>query len=52
MLGVNEPPLDKSNMMPYCVDPVMAVVRFVFNFLASLIIVGAGAYMMLNGKKR
>ena len=52
MLGVREPPVDRSNMMPYCVDPVMAVVRFVFNFLACLVIVGAGAYMMINGKKR
>ena len=52
MLGVREPPANPSNMMPYCVDPVMAVVRFVFNFLASLVIAGAVGYMMLNGKKR
>lgn len=54
LLGVNEPP--KPSQIPdmpyYCVDPALAVVRFVFNLLAGLIIAGAGGYMMLNGKKR
>jgi len=36
----------------YCYDPMVAVIRFVFNLLAELIVVGAGVYMMLNGKKR
>lgn len=36
----------------YCYDPVVAVVRFVFNLLAELVVIGAGAFMMLNGKKR
>lgn len=51
MFGFSVPPVSTSQMMPYCVDPVIAIVRFVFNFLASLVIVGAGTYMMLNGKK-
>jgi hypothetical protein len=36
----------------YCYDPVVAVIRFVFYMLAELVVIGAGVYMMLNGKKR
>ena len=36
----------------YCYNPMVAVVRFVFNLLAELVLIGAGVYMMLNGKKR
>ncbi len=53
LLGINEPPTPTQGVhIPfYCVNPAVAIVRFVFNFLAGLIIVGAGFYMMLNGKK-
>ena len=53
MLGVREPPTPSQVVgIPfYCVNPAVAVVRFVFNLLAGLIIVGTGSYMMLNGKK-
>ena len=54
LLGVTEP--SKSTQiacMPfYCANPVVAVVRFVFNLLADLVVLGAGVYMMMNGKKR
>lgn len=38
----------------YCMNPIIpvAVLTFVFNLLSSLVFVGVGAYMMLNGKKR
>jgi hypothetical protein len=54
MLGVNEPPKPTQvTDMPYhCTNPAVAVVRFVFNLFAGLIVIGAGGYMMLNGKKR
>lgn len=51
MLGLKEP-VASAEILPYCIDPVIAVVRFVFNFLSSLVVSGAGIYMMLNGKKR
>lgn len=56
LLGVNEPPkpsqiADIADLPYYCVDPALAVVKFVFNLLAGLIVAGAGGYMMLNGKK-
>lgn len=53
MLGIREPPTPTQVVgIPfYCVNPAVAVVRFVFNLLAGLIILGAGFYMMLNGKK-
>jgi hypothetical protein len=38
-------------MPVYCVNPAVAVVRFAFNFLAELVLLGAGVYMMINGKK-
>jgi len=38
----------------YCTNPTIpvAVLTFVFNLLSSLVFIGLGAYMMLNGKKR
>jgi hypothetical protein len=53
LFGLSEPPKSTqvADMLVYCANPAVAVVRFVFNFLAGLIFVGAGAYMMLNGKK-
>jgi hypothetical protein len=38
----------------YCANPTIpvAVLTFVFSLLSSLIFIGLGAYMMLNGKKR
>jgi len=38
----------------YCMNPIIpvAVLTFVFNLLSSLVFIGVGAYMMLNGKKR
>ncbi len=53
LLGINEPPQPSQipNMPFYCSNPAIAVVRFVFNFLASLVSGGAGAYMMWSGKK-
>jgi hypothetical protein len=38
----------------YCTNPIIpvAVLTFVFNLLSSLVFIGVGAYMMLNGKKR
>ncbi len=56
LLGVSEPskPTQIANMpnMPYyCANPAVAVVRFVFNLLATLVVSGAGGYMMLNGRK-
>jgi len=38
----------------YCTNPYVpvAILTFVFNLLASLVFIGVGAYMMLNGKKR
>jgi len=54
MLGVSKPVLPPQDFtIPYyCANPAVALVRFVFGFLANLIVVGAGGYMMLNGKKR
>ncbi len=53
MLGVNEPPKPTQvTDMPYCTNPAVAVVRFVFNLFSGLIVIGAGGYMMLNGKKQ
>lgn len=53
MLGIREPqtPTQVVGIPFYCVNPAVTVVRFVFNLLAGLIILGAGFYMMLNGKK-
>jgi hypothetical protein len=53
LLGFGEPPQPTqiSEMPVYCVNPAVAVVRFAFNFLAELVVVGAGVYMMMNGKK-
>jgi hypothetical protein len=53
LLGLSEPPKPTqiSQMPVYCVNPAVAVVRFAFNFLAELVLVGAGVYMMINGKK-
>ena len=49
--GVNQqlPPYEY-----YCTNPIIpvAVLTFVFNLLSSLVFIGVGAYMMLNGKKR
>lgn len=38
----------------YCTNSYVpvAILTFVFNLLASLVFIGVGAYMMLNGKKR
>jgi hypothetical protein len=38
----------------YCMNPIIpvAILTFVFNLLSSLVFIGVGAYMMLNGKKR
>jgi hypothetical protein len=38
----------------YCTNPFIpvAILTFVFNLLSSLVFIGVGAYMMLNGKKR
>jgi hypothetical protein len=38
----------------YCTNPIIpvAILTFVFNLLSSLVFIGVGAYMMLNGKKR
>ena len=54
MLGIKQPPgpTVAVDIPFYCANPAVAVVRFVFNLLSGLIIVGAGFYMMLNGKKR
>ena len=54
LLGVSEPPQPSQmpNMPVYCANPAIAVVRFIFNFLAGLIFAGTGAYMIWNGKKR
>jgi len=53
LFGITEPPKATQvvSMPFYCVNPAVAVVRFVFNLLGGLIVVGAGCYMMLNGKK-
>jgi hypothetical protein len=54
LLGVSEPPKPTqiAGMPYYCASPAEAVVRFVFNLLASLVVLGSGFYMMMNGKKR
>jgi hypothetical protein len=54
LFGFSEPSnaTQGPNMLVYCANPAVAVVRFIFNFLTGLIVVGAGIYMMLNGKKR
>ena len=36
----------------YCDDPAIAVIRFVFNLLAELVAIGAGFFMIWNGKRR
>lgn len=38
----------------YCTNPFIpvAILTFVLNLLSSLVFIGVGAYMMLNGKKR
>jgi len=38
----------------YCTNPYIpaAVLTFMFDLLSSLVFIGVGAYMMLNGKKR
>jgi len=52
----NNPPV--TQQLPpyeyYCANPTIpvAVLTFVFNLLSSLVFIGLGAYMMLNGKKR
>ncbi len=54
LLGISEPPTPTHTVsMPfYCANPAVAVVRFAFNLLSGLLVVGAGSYMMLNGEKR
>ncbi len=55
LLGINLPPRPTQIAnMPYyyCINPAVAVVRFVFRLLSALIVAGAGGYMMLSGKKR
>jgi len=53
MMGVTQPPKPtQAVVVPYyCSSPMVAVVRFVFNLLAELVLVGAGVYMTLNGKR-
>lgn len=53
LLGISEPAKLPQivNTPYYCVNPAVAAVRFVFMLLAGLIVVGAGGYMMLNGKR-
>ena len=51
MLGV-ERPTPYSPYPSYCPSPVVAVIRFVFTFLADLIFAGVAAYMALNGRRR
>jgi hypothetical protein len=53
LLGISKPPEPSQvpGMPVYCGNPAVALVRFIFNFLAGLIFAGAGAYTMLNGKK-
>jgi hypothetical protein len=53
LLGVNEStePTQAIGVPYYCENPMVAVIRFVFNFLAGLVFVGAGFYMMMNGRK-
>jgi hypothetical protein len=55
LIGISQPPtpaqIGTAQYSYYCYDPTVAVIRFVFNLLAELIVIGAGLYMMLNGKK-
>ena len=53
MMGVNQPPRPAQGVMvpSYCYNPMVAVIRFIFNLLAELVLIGAGIYMMLGGKK-
>jgi uncharacterized protein YggT (Ycf19 family) len=56
LMGMSEPPNlpQQVGTLPpyYCEDPSIAIIRFVFNLLSELLVIGAGTYMMLNGKKR
>ena len=53
IMGVTQRPnATQAVMVPYnCSSPMVAVVRFVFNLIAELVLVGAGSYMTLNGKR-
>jgi hypothetical protein len=53
LVGFSEPSRSTqvAQMPVYCVNAAVAVVRFVFKFLAELILLGAGVYMMISGKK-
>lgn len=53
MMGVDQPPNPTQGVMVpnYCNNPMVAVIRFIFNLLAELVLIGAGTYMMLSGKK-
>ncbi len=54
LFGITEPPkpMQVVSTSYYCVNPAVALVKFVFDLLVALMVVGAGFYMMLNGKKR
>jgi hypothetical protein len=54
MLGISRPPeVPQTAIIPfYCASPAVPIVRFVFRFFSALVVGGAGAYMMLNGKPR
>ncbi len=54
LLGMNEPTklIQEIGIPYYCQNPMIAVVRFIFNFLAEMVFAAAGLYMMLNGQKR
>jgi hypothetical protein len=53
MMGVDQPPSPAQGVMvpSYCYNPMVAVIQFIFNLLAELVLIGAGTYMMLSGKK-
>ncbi len=54
LFGINKPPTvtQTASMLFHCANPAVAAVRFVFNLLSGLLVLGAGFYMMLNGEKR
>jgi hypothetical protein len=59
LMGISQPtkpPEVNGVEMPYypyyCSDPAIAVIRFVFNLLAELVVIGAGFFMILSGKRR
>jgi hypothetical protein len=53
MMGVEQPPSPTQGVMipNYCYNPMVAVIRFIFNLLAEFVLIGAGVYMLSNGKK-